>query len=522
MAQKSHTEDKVIIFDTTLRDGEQSAGAGLTVEEKLRIAHQLNKLGVDVIEAGFAGSSPGDFEAVRRIANEVKGPVITSLARAVDSDIDAAGKALEGVENARIHTFLSSSDVHLMHQMRKDRESIMDMAVHAVERAKSYVDDVEFSPMDASRTEPEYLYTMLEAVIRAGATTVNIPDTVGYSTPEEFGALIRGIKENVPNIDGVVISVHCHNDLGMASANSLAAVENGARQVEGCVNGLGERAGNAALEEVIMAVETRPDHYGVTTSINCEEIGNSSRMVSSIFGFPVQANKAVVGQNAFRHSSGIHQDAFLKERTTFEIMEPDTVGWRGQALVLGMLSGRAGLRSRLHELGYDLSDEELASVFVSFKDLADTKREVTDMDLEALMSEQHRMVDTDRTYKVIAVHVVCGNDTVPQAKVTLDCPDGQSRTVESKGTGPVDAVCKAIDQVVDLNIDLTEFAVSAVTEGIDSLGEVTIRVAKDGSVYSGRGSDSDIVVASAKAYVNAINRLITIGVQDRTATTGAV
>ena len=522
MAQQSHTEDKVIIFDTTLRDGEQSAGAGLTVEEKLRIAHQLNKLGVDVIEAGFAGSSPGDFEAVRRIANEVKGPVITSLARAVDSDIDAAGKALEGVENARIHTFLSSSDVHLMHQMRKDRESIMDMAVHAVERAKNYVDDVEFSPMDASRTEPEYLYTMLEAVIRAGATTVNIPDTVGYSTPEEFGALIRGIKENVPNIDGVVISVHCHNDLGMASANSLAAVENGARQVEGCVNGLGERAGNAALEEVIMAVETRPDHYGVTTSINCEEIGNSSRMVSSIFGFPVQANKAVVGQNAFRHSSGIHQDAFLKERTTFEIIEPDTVGWRGQALVLGKLSGRAGLRSRLHELGYDLSDEELASVFVSFKDLADTKREVTDMDLEALMSEQHRMVDTDRTYKVIAVHVVCGNDTVPQAKVTLDCPDGQSRTVESKGTGPVDAVCKAIDQVVDLNIDLTEFAVSAVTEGIDSLGEVTIRVAKDGSVYSGRGSDSDIVVASAKAYVNAINRLITIGVQDRTATTGAV
>ena len=522
MAQQRHTEDKVKIFDTTLRDGEQSAGAGLTVEEKIRIAHQLNKLGVDVIEAGFAGSSPGDFEAVRRIANEVKGPVITSLARAVDSDIDAAGKALEGVANARIHTFLSSSDVHLMHQMRKDRESIMDMAVHAVERAKSYVDDVEFSPMDASRTEPEYLYTMLEAVIRAGATTVNIPDTVGYSTPEEFGALIRGIKENVPNIGEVVISVHCHNDLGMASANSLAAIENGARQVEGCVNGLGERAGNAALEEVIMAVETRPDHYGVTTGIRTEEIGNSSRMVSSIFGFPVQANKAVVGQNAFRHSSGIHQDAFLKERTTFEIMEPDKVGWRGQALVLGKLSGRAGLRSRLHELGYDLSDEELASVFVLFKDLADTKREVTDMDLEALMSEQYRMVDTDRTYKVNAVHVVCGNDTVPQAKVTLGCPDGQSRTVESKGTGPVDAVCKAIDQVVDLNIDLTEFAVSAVTEGIDSLGEVTIRVAKDGSVYSGRGSDSDIVVASAKAYVNAINRLITIGVQDRTATTGAI
>ncbi|MCI0809365.1 MAG: 2-isopropylmalate synthase, partial [Chloroflexi bacterium] len=458
MAQQSSTEDRVIIFDTTLRDGEQSAGAGLTVEEKLRIAHQLNKLGVDVIEAGFAGSSPGDFEAVRRIANEVKGPVITSLARAVDADIDAAGRAFEGVENARIHVFISASDIHLMHQMRKDRETIMDMAVHGVERAKSYVDDVEFSAMDASRTEPEYLYTMLEAVIRAGATTVNITDTVGYSTPDEFGALIRGVIENVPNIEQAVISVHCHNDLGMASANSLAAIENGARQVEGCINGLGERAGNAALEEVIMAVETRPDHYGVTTGINLREIGNSSRMVSSIFGFPIQANKAIVGQNAFRHSSGIHQDAFLKERTTFEIMEPESVGWRGQALVLGKLSGRAGLRARLHELGYDLTDEELTDVFVTFKDLADTKREITDMDLEALMSEQHRMVDTDRMYKVGTIHVVCGNDTSPEARVTLECPDGESRTVEARGTGPVDAVCKAIDEVVGLDIELTEFA----------------------------------------------------------------
>ena len=512
MAQQSGSEDKVIIFDTTLRDGEQSAGAGLTVEEKLRLAHQLNKLGVDVIEAGFAGSSPGDFEAVRRIANEVKGPIITSLARAVKADIDAAGKALEGVENARIHTFLSASDIHLMHQMRQDREAIMDMAVNAVAHAKTYVDDVE----------PEYLYAMVEAVIKAGATTVNIPDTVGYTTPKEFGALIKGIKDNVPNIDQAVISVHCHNDLGMSSANSLAAIENGARQVEGCINGLGERAGNAALEEVIMAIETRPDHYQIGTNINTKEIGNSSRMVSSIFGIPVQANKAIVGQNAFRHSSGIHQDAYLKERTTFEIMEPHTVGWRGQAIVLGKLSGRAGLRSRLHELGYDLSDDELANVFVTFKDLADNKREITDVDLEALMSEQHRYVDTDRTYKVTSVHVVCGNDVEPEAKIMLDCPDGETRTVDSKGTGPVDAVCKAIDLVVNLDIELTEFAVSAVTEGIDSLGEVTIRVSKDGSVYSGRGSDSDIVVASAKAYVNAINRLITIGVQDRSAATGAV
>ena len=522
MAQQSSTKDKVIIFDTTLRDGEQSAGAGLTVEEKLRIAHQLNKLGVDVIEAGFAGSSAGDFEAVRRIANEVKGPIVTSLARAGDVDIDAAGRALEGVDNARIHVFISASDIHLMHQMRKNREVVMDMAVNGVERAKRFVDDVEFSAMDASRTEPEYLYTMLEAVIKAGATTVNIPDTVGYSTPDEFGALSRGVRENVPNIDQAVISVHCHNDLGMSSANSLAAIENGARQVEGCINGLGERAGNAAIEEVIMAIETRPDHYGLSTGITTEEIGNTSRMVSSIFGFLVQANKAIVGQNAFRHSSGIHQDAFLKERTTFEIMEPDTVGWRGQALVLGKLSGRAGLRARLHELNYTLTDDELADIFVTFKDLAETKREITDMDLEALMSEQHRLVDTDRAYKVGTVHVVCGNDTSPEATVTLDCPDGESRTVEAYGTGPVDAVCKAIDDVVGLDIELTEFDVTAVTEGIDSLGEVTIRVAKDGSVYSGRGSDSDIVVASAKAYVNAINRLLAIGIQDRSATEGAV
>ncbi|MBF16227.1 MAG: 2-isopropylmalate synthase [Chloroflexi bacterium] len=507
--------DKVIIFDTTLRDGEQSAGAGLTVEEKLRIAHQLNKLGVDVIEAGFAGSSQGDFDAVKRIANEVKGPIITSLARAVATDIDAAGEALKGAENARIHTFISASDIHLMHQMRKDRESIMDMAVKAVERAKKYVDDVEFSPMDATRTDPKYLYTMLEAVIKAGATTVNIPDTVGYSNPKEFGELIKGIKENVPNIDQAIISVHCHNDLGMASANSLSAIENGARQIEGCINGLGERAGNAALEEVIMALETRPDFYGIETNIDPKEIGNSSRMVGSIFGFPVQANKAIVGQNAFRHSSGIHQDGYIKNHSTFEIMEPESVGWRGEALVLGKLSGRAGLRARLRELGYELNDEELANIFLKFKDLADNKREITDMDLEALMSEQHRIIDTNRTYHVDSVKVVCGNNVIPKAEVTLECPNKDKRQVTSEGTGPVDAVCKAIDQVVKLGAELTEFSVSAVTEGIDSLGEVTIRIQKEGSVYSGRGSDSDIVFASAKAYVNAINRYLMISEKER-------
>lgn len=502
--------DRVVIFDTTLRDGEQSAGAGLTVAEKMRIARQLAKLNVDVIEAGFAGSSPGDFEAVRSISHEVEGPVICSLARAVESDIEAAARALEGAARPRIHTFISSSDVHLMHQMRRDRETIMDMAVAAVEKAKTYCDDVEFSPMDATRTIPEYLYAMLEAAIRAGATTVNVPDTVGYSNPVEFGRLIRGVFENVSNIGSAVVSVHCHNDLGMSVANSLAAIENGARQVEGCVNGLGERAGNAALEEVIMALQTRPDHYRVHTGVDVREIGATSRLISSIFGFPVQYNKAIVGQNAFRHSSGIHQDGFLKERTTFEIMHPETVGWRGEALVLGKLSGRAGLRRRLSDLGYNLDDDELGDVFVAFKDLADQKKEVTDADLESLMREQQRYADTHRRYILGRVHVECGNDQSPTAEVSIQTPDGGVKEAEAEGTGPVDAVCKAIDQMVELDVELTEFAVNSVTEGIDAIGEVSIRIEHDEAAYSGRGSDTDIVVASAKAYINAINRALMI------------
>ena len=520
--QTVNKADQVIIFDTTLRDGEQSAGAGLTVGEKVRIAHQLAKLNVDVIEAGFAGSSPGDFEAVRRIAHEVEGPVICSLARAVRADIKAAAMALEGVERPRIHTFISSSDVHLMHQMRRDRETIMNMAVDAVAMAKQFVNDVEFSPMDASRTAPEYLYAILEAAINAGATTVNVPDTVGYSNPIEFGALIKGVFDNVANIDDAVVSVHCHNDLGMSVANSLAAIENGARQIEGCINGLGERAGNAALEEVMMAIETRPDHYRVYTGVNIREINPTSRMISSIFGFPVQYNKAIVGQNAFRHSSGIHQDGYLKERTTFEIMRPEDVGWRGQALVLGKLSGRAGLRSRLSDLGYQLSDDELSDVFVAFKDLADNKREVTDADLEALMREQHRYADTNRSYKLGKIRVVCGNDDMPTADISMTTPDDHARNASAEGTGPVDAVCKAIDSVVDIDVELAEFHVSSVTEGIDALGEVTIRIDHDGSTYSGRGSDTDIVVASAKAYVNAINRALMISEMDSHPVTGTV
>ena len=331
--------DKLIVFDTTLRDGEQSAGASLTSQDKFRIAGQLQRLNVDVIEAGFAASSPGDFAAVRKIALEIEGPTVCTLARAVKSDIDAAIECVKDGLKPRIHTFLSVSDIHLLHQMKKDRESIMSMAVDAVKRAKEFVEDIEFSPMDASRSDPEYLYVMLEKAIDAGATTVNIPDTVGYSNPKEFGNMISGVFKNVSNINKAIVSVHCHNDLGMAVANSLSALENGARQIEGCVNGLGERAGNAALEEVIMAVKTRPDHYGITSKINAEEIGATSRLISNIFGFPIQYNKAITGQNAFRHSSGIHQDAYLKERTTFEIMHPDEVGWRGDAIVLTKVSG---------------------------------------------------------------------------------------------------------------------------------------------------------------------------------------
>ncbi len=503
-------KDKVIIFDTTLRDGEQSAGAGLTVEEKNVIALQLEKLGVDIIEAGFAASSPGDFQAIQKISREVKNATVASLARVVPSDIESAAKALEFANDPRIHTFVSSSTIHMEHQMRKDPEEILEMAVTAVKKAKQYVDDVEFSPMDATRTDIDFLITLLEATIDAGASTVNIPDTVGYGIPNEFGKLINRISKEVSNLGNSIISVHCHNDLGLAVSNSLSAVENGARQIEGCINGLGERAGNASIEELVMGLETRKDYFGVSTSIKTSEIGPTSRLVSNLFGFPLQANKAIVGQNAFRHSSGIHQDAFLKDRSTFEIMEPEDVGWRGEALVLGKLSGRAGLRSRLQDLGYDLNDEELLEVFSAFKILADQKKEITDLDLESLMAEHHRS-SFEGNFEIDSVEVQCGNMVQPKATVSLKIPEGGVKKVESFGTGPVDAVCKAIDKIIEIPVNLTEFSVNAVTQGIDSLGEVTIRISDDlGQIFSGRGSDADIVVSSAKAYVNAINRMIMI------------
>ena len=501
-------EDRVIIFDTTLRDGEQAAGAAMTLEEKLEIAKQLERLRVDVIEAGFAVSSPGDFLAVQTIAREIRTPIIASLAHANLAAVDRAAEALKEARHPRIHVFLSSSDIHIMHQLRKNREEVMDMAVAAVTRAKSHYEDVEFSPMDATRTEPEYLYTLLEATIDAGATTVNIPDTVGYAIPEEFARLLVGIQQNVPNIGKAVVSVHCHNDLGLAVANSLAAVKVGVRQVEGCINGIGERAGNASLEEVIMALATRGDFFGITVGVDTTQLYRTSRLVSDITGFSVQPNKAIVGQNAFRHASGIHQDGVIKERSTYEIMDPKTIGVPGSSLVLGKLSGRAGLRARLEELGYHLTQEELNKAFEDFKELADKKREVNDRDLEALMSDRRR---TDvELYKLEHVQVSCGDHEIPTATVRLIDPEGRVLTDAAIGTGPVDAVYLAINRILQVSYTLKEFSIGAITEGTDAIGDATIRIEKDGRVYTGRGSDTDIIVASAKAYINALNKLMAI------------
>ena len=502
------TKDNVLIFDTTLRDGEQSAGIGLTLDEKMEIARQLERLGVDIIEAGFAASSPGDFEAVSAISREVRTPTIASLARCVPGDIDDAWEAIKDAASPRIHTFISSSDSHLMDLLRKNPEEVLDQAVSSVERARNLCDNVEFSPMDATRTDIEYLYRMLEACINAGATTVNIPDTVGYALPTEFAERIRLIKENVPNIDKAVISVHCHNDLGNAAPNSIAAVIEGARQVEGCINGLGERAGNASLEEVIMTIETRGDALGVTTNIDTRQIYRTSRLVSDITGFPVQPNKAIVGANAFRHASGIHQDGVIKSRTTFEIMDPHTVGWPSSSLVLGKLSGRAGLRSRLEELGFNLDQSQLDLAFQNFKELADRKREVTDADLMSLMSMQRRRQDVVQVYKMERVQVTCGNGEIPTATVQLVNPDGETVTDAATGAGPVDAVYQAINRIVGVPNTLTEFRVDAVTEGVDALGDVTIRIRQNGNTFVGRGSDTDIIVASARAYMNALNRAL--------------
>ncbi|MSQ05675.1 MAG: 2-isopropylmalate synthase [Dehalococcoidia bacterium] len=500
--------DRVRFLDTTLRDGEQSAGIGMTADEKLEIARQLSRLRVDIIEAGFAASSPGDFQAVSNIARQVRGPVIASLARAVANDVDQAWEAVKHAESPRIHVFLSSSDIQVLHQLRKNREEVMDMAVSMVTRAKRYCSDVEFSPMDATRTNPEYLFQMLEAVIRAGATTINVADTVGYAIPSAFGALIRDIQRQVAGIDKVTISVHCHNDLGLAVSNSLAAVEAGARQVEGCINGIGERAGNASLEEIIMALDTRKDLFKVDIGVDTTQLYPTSRLVSRITGMSVQANKAVVGENAFRHASGIHQDGVLKDRSTYEVMRPERVGVPGSSLVLGKLSGRAGLQSRLEALGFKLSRDEISKVFESFKLLADKKREVTDRDLEILMDEEKRVAGEPVSYTLDHVQFVGGDHNIATATVRLIGPSGDVLSDACTGNGPVDAVCKAIDRVVGSSGKLVDFNVQAVDEGLDALGTVTVRVEKDGKIYTGRGAATDIIVASAKAYLSAVNRFL--------------
>ena len=498
--------DRVVIFDTTLRDGEQSPGASLNADEKMEIARQLARLGVDVIEAGFPISSPDDFEAVRRIAREVKGPVIAGLARAKPDDVDRCWEAVREAERPRIHTFLSTSDIHLSHQFRMSRERALEEAVAMVRRARGYCEDVEFSPMDATRSEREYLYAVLEAVIAAGATTINIADTVGYTTPEEFQTLIRGMFEHIPNISQAVISVHCHNDLGMAVANSLAAVRAGARQVECTINGLGERAGNASLEEIVMAINTRSDVYQVTTGVDTSQILKTSRLVSSLTGIPVQPNKAVVGSNAFAHESGIHQDGILKERSTYEIMRADQIGLSASNLVLGKHSGRHALRVRLEELGYALNPDELNRAFARFKEIADKKKEVSDRDLEAIMADELRQAP--ETFHVELMQVSCGEPLIPTATVQIRLPTGEVRTSASTGTGPVDAVFKAVDAVVGLPNKLEVYSVHSVTSGMDALAEVSLRIEIDGRTYGGRGADTDIVVASASAYMSALNRAV--------------
>jgi 2-isopropylmalate synthase len=494
------SQDNITVFDTTLRDGEQSPGAAMNVDEKLEIARALEEMGVDVIEAGFPISSPGDFRAVQRLSQEIRGCTICGLTRANEKDIDVAAEALQDAARPRIHTGLGVSDVHIERKLRTTREGALEMGVEAVKHAKKYVDDVEYYTEDAGRAEPDYLYRVLESVIDAGATVVNIPDTTGYSTPAEFGALIAGVKNNVPNIDQAVISVHCHNDLGMATANTLAGVLNGARQVEVTVNGIGERAGNTAMEEVVMAIKTRRDVFGLDTNINTRHFYSISRLVSELTGIPVQPNKAIIGANAFAHSSGIHQDGFLKERTTYEIIDPRDVG-------------RHGLRHRLAELGYTLDGDTFEKVYERFLEVADRKKTVDTRDLEAIVADEAGMY-FEETYHLDQVQVSCGNLSIPTATVRIAGPEGEVFCDADHGTGPVDAVYRAINRVIGEPNELIEFSVQAVTEGIDAVGRVTIRIqADDGGedmrwVFSGHGADTDIVVASAKAYMFALNRLI--------------
>lgn len=529
----TNNKQPLIIFDTTLRDGEQSPGATLNIDEKLEIARQLSRLGVDICEAGFPIASPGDFEAVRRIAEEV-GPltenratgepmVIAGLARANKTDISRAYEAVKIAPRHRIHTFLATSDIHLKHKLKIDREECIEQVIEAVSYAKTLCHDIEFSPEDAGRSDPEFLTVVLAEAIKAGATTLNIPDTVGYTTPEEFGWLMNYLITNTPGSDKVIWSTHCHNDLGLATANTLAGVKNGARQVEVTVNGIGERAGNTSLEEVVMSITTRPQKFEVSNNIDTTQITRTSRMVSAYTGIPIQPNKAIVGSNAFAHEAGIHQDGMLKHHSTYEIMRPETVGLHASTLVMGKHSGRHAFRVRLEELGYmGLSTEELNQAFERFKRIADKKKVVTDADLEAIITDE--IYQPPEIWKLKYVHVTCGDHTRSTATVTLISPDGEELEDAALGTGPVDSIYKAINRIVKEKNTLTEFKVKAVTEGIDSLGEVTIRIQPHNGnsssktnpqtgeaftrTFSGHGASTDIIVASARAYMSALNKML--------------
>ncbi|MCI0469237.1 MAG: 2-isopropylmalate synthase [Nitrospirae bacterium] len=490
------------IFDTTLRDGEQSPGASMNVDEKIQVAKQLVKLGVDIIEAGFPIASHGDFEAVRRIANEVHGAIIAGLARAKEEDIKRAWEALRDAPQKRIHTFHSTSDIHLKHQFRVSREEALKRSVEMVRYAKSLVDDVEFSPMDATRTEVSYLLDVVDAVIEAGASTVNIPDTVGYITPFEFGELIKAIKQRIG--DRAVISVHCHNDLGLAVANSLSAVINGAGQVECTINGIGERAGNCSMEEVVMALRTRRDIFDAATNINTKEIIRTSRLITRITGMSVQPNKAIVGANAFAHESGIHQDGLLKEKTTYEIILPEDVGLQKTEIVLGKHSGRHAFKSRLKELGYELSDNEIEAAFEKFKYLADQKKDIFNEDIEAIVSEGSSKAP--EIYGLIDLSITSGINVRPTAALKMRIDSDVVEKMEH-GDGPVDAVYRAIANVTETKSKLRKFEVKSITGGTDALGEVIVTIDEDGKIVRGHGADTDIIVAAAKAYINALNKL---------------
>ncbi len=497
-------QERVYIFDTTLRDGEQSPGASMNSGEKLRIATQLEQLGVDVIEAGFPAASEGDFEAVSKIAATLKETQVAGLARASLADIDRAWQAIRHAAKPRIHTFIATSDIHLEYKLQKTREEVLADAVAAVRHARSYTDNVEFSAEDGSRSDRDFLCRVFAAVIDAGATTVNLPDTVGYAIPEEFSDLVAYVRSHTPRIESAVLSVHCHNDLGLATANTLAAIKAGARQAEVTINGIGERAGNTSMEEVVMAIHTRPNFFPLETGIKTERIHPISRLVSMITGIIVQPNKAVVGANAFAHEAGIHQDGMLKNPMTYEIMRPETIGLSRTQLVLGKHSGRHALRSRLEEMGYHLSDRELTLVFAKFKELADKKKHVVDEDLEVLVTE--KILQTADVFKLEYLHVTAGTTVLPMASVRLSV-HGRSVQGAGYGNGPIDATYNTIAKLANAASELLRFSVSALTGGTDAQGEVTVRLRENGLVALGRGADPDIITASAKAYINGLNRL---------------